>query len=535
MTDILLPLNLRQAQTSIRYIDSVGISRGLYTGALKTAIRGGDRLGASIRFTSHGGNPAEERSNRAILRSFLAFLRGRANRAFLTDTSYRRRGSMPAVELLPGGSTFANGTTGLTPTACSISVSDRVLTMKASGGYVGTVPSATAAAISVTQYAPYVVRQMTIQGRGDLGDAGPFASDGTITANGYADYGLRSAVIVPAATTVSPAVVGGIATSGYIADDYVQVPYWSFARCALVDNGANALLHSDEINDAVWTKTNVTIGTDAGTAPDGTTTADSLLETSATGDHAVSQSITVSTGVFDVCFASAVHGSTRGFCAVNVTVTGGSVQVYVNLTTGAISTAVAASGNFTNARAFVSPMGNGWFYICVIARKTGSETTATAKVYAANVTGASSYTGSAGVTAIYVWRATLCGSSVPSRLRQTVATTVPTDGNQTGSSLYTKGWPVSTAGALLIDDQFEVLTSRGSELKILTAPVNTDAAGLAYLQFAPPLLGTPVDGAPIIMHQPFGRFVYTGESVGWDNDPGFFTSASCDFEEACGL
>jgi hypothetical protein len=77
MTDLWLPDYLRQAQSSVHYIDATGASRGTFTGALRTNARGGDRLGATIRFTPHGGPVTVEASNRAILRSFLASLRGK--------------------------------------------------------------------------------------------------------------------------------------------------------------------------------------------------------------------------------------------------------------------------------------------------------------------------------------------------------------------------------------------------------------------------------------------------------------------------
>jgi hypothetical protein len=88
--------------------------------------------------------------------------------------------------------------------------------------------------------------------------------------------------------------------------------------------------------------------------------------------------------------------------------------------------------------------------------------------------------------------------------------------------------PVSTNGLLMPDDEIQV----GNELKLVTAPLNSDAAGLGYLQFEPPLRGAPADNAPVILHEPMGRFLFTGELVGWDHEPGIITRASAEFEEA---
>ncbi len=66
----------------------------------------------------------------------------------------------------------------------------------------------------------------------------------------------------------------------------------------------------------------------------------------------------------------------------------------------------------------------------------------------------------------------------------------------------------------------------------MTARLNSDAAGLGYLQFEPPIRTSPADNAPVIIHAPMGRFLFTGDAVGWDNDPGFWSSATAEFEEA---
>jgi hypothetical protein len=112
-------------------------------------------------------------------------------------------------------------------------------------------------------------------------------------------------------------------------------------------------------------------------------------------------------------------------------------------------------------------------------------------------------------------------------------TTTATSGTaQTGNGLHIKGLPASTNGLLLPNDEFEIITALGSELKITQAALNSDAAGLGYLQFGPPIRGVLADNAPVIVHEPMGYFMFAGDAVGWDHDPAIITTASAEFEEA---
>ena len=536
MADLLLPPHLRQARTSFRYVDSTGSSRATFTGALRTAAKGGDRLAATIEFTKHGGQSTDERSSRAVMCAFLASLRGRQNRAYLFDHSHRRRGSMQSSELVPNN-TFANGTTGWS--ASTGTVADRVyraapLTFD---GVSQHALLASATGLTVVQYAPYVTRAFVVAGRGNLtyrlllGATSSGADYGVTSA--FSDYGMKVLASVPYGTTVFPWVQLQSLTNQLVGD-HVLIPYISLSRCALVDNGPNLFLRSDEINSASWVTANVSIGANATTAPDGNATADEVDESGTTSvEYYIRQDVTVSSSAADYAFCIALKAAGRSWVALRLLESSGNQTAiaYFNIGTGAVGT-VGSTTDFSNARASIADLGNGWYKCSIVGRKTNSATSVAGLVNSTTGDAAALVPPGINGNAFYAWRGTLAQSSVPTRLVQT--TTAATSGTlQTGAAVHIKGWPASTSGLLLADDQFEVITSRGSELKILTAPVHSDAAGLAYLQFEPPLRGTPADNAPIIVHQPMGRFGYVGESPGWDNDPGFWSSASCEFEEAC--
>jgi hypothetical protein len=532
VNDIVIPLNLRHARTSMRYLESTGVSRGAFTGAVTTNARGGDKLSLSLQFTPHGGGrtaSAAAASERALLRAWLASLRGQQNRAYITDLSYRRRGSFPTSELLTNN-TFANGTMGWsTGAGWSHAVADRVSRLTKTIGGSGT-PLYANPAVTVVQYVPYAIRFMTMTGRGTQTVA--LTNVGTEDISSYsATPGLLTAAYIPRTTSINPGIVTNDASG--LAGDYLSVPYASLSRSALVDNGPNSLLRSDEFDNASWTKTGVTVTpNDGGTAdPLGTNTEDNIVETTANSAHRVSQAVTIAAAATDFSFAVALKANGRTWCVLNMSEATGSTSVsqYFNLSTGATGT-TATGVNWANLRAFAVSLGNGWWYFSIVARKTNAATSITVTIDSATADGTNSYTGSTSF-GMYNWRATFAASSLPIRLTQTTSAAVAAVA-QTGSALYLKGLPASTAGLLEIDDQVELITPRGSELKIVTARLNSDAAGLGYLQFEPPIRNSPVDNAPVIINQPFGRFVSSGDLIAWENDPGFWSTASAEFEEA---
>ena len=87
--------------------------------------------------------------------------------------------------------------------------------------------------------------------------------------------------------------------------------------------------------------------------------------------------------------------------------------------------------------------------------------------------------------------------------------------SQTGVSLTTDAWPVSTTGLLLPGDYFQV----GSELKMVTASVDSNGSGEATITFEPPLRASPSDNATIIYTNPTCVMRLVDDSqTGWDVD-----------------
>lgn len=535
MTDIWLPSWLDIARASISYRDSTAVSRNPYNGQIRTASLGGDKLGASIEFTPQGG--ASTQMERAALMSFLSQMRGRQNRIFLTDTSYRRRGSFPTSELLTNN-TFANGTSGWTASSLvSISASDRALRLSRSSNNGADAGYVHQSGISLSQYVPYAVRGGTRPGR-NSGVMYPLVGAGTTlgsSVNGgnasSSAFGMITAAFVAMSASSYSVRISDASAIGPIPGDYFDLGYASLSRCAMADGGGNLMLRSDALQSVPWTVGGCTINSNQQTAPDGSVTADRIVEDGTSGSHYAQQAISVAGAEGDYCQYAFVQPFNRTACWLTLNHSGGNLTAYFTLTAGGSVFSILAGTGWSNPRASIEAIGGGWYRIYLLGRKTGAQTTINAQFGLANPTGTSVYTGTNGLSALDLWRCGVSQSALPVRPVQSVASAVAAE-SQRGGGIYLKGLPPSTNGLLQLNDQFEVITSLGSELKIASAPLDSDGAGLGYLKFDPPLRGQLADNAAVIVHQPMGRFIFTGDYPQWLTEPGLISTASLELEEA---
>jgi hypothetical protein len=494
------------------------------SGISRTLERPGSSWAVTLRYENLS------RDKRARMQAFLSSCRGYAQRFYVPDFSRPTlRGSFAAPELLTNNF-FASGTTGWTAGggAAVLSAADGMLRVTRADSALNY--QARQSGIPVTPYTPYIARAVMLAGKGPSGLTLQL-TDGTVTTTSAAAAGYKTASAVPGASTVD-VVAFESTSSGWIPGDYFELGYSSLSRGALVDNGANLLLRSDEFNNATWTKFGTTVTADywgSPTAPDGTISADALVEDTSTGQHYALQAVTRVNAVADWSFAVALHGGDVGGLRnrAQLRVIDGSTSGFLatfDLLAGTISTAAASAGSAANARAFIAPLGNGWFYCCIVGRLPASDTTVRCAIDMIQNPATDSYTGSSSRN-LGVWRATLAQSSMPTRLRQTTAAAA-TAANQTGTALQLKGLPASTSGLLLVGDPLEVITSVGSEFKRVTAALNSDAGGRGYLQFEPALRNSPADNAAVIVQRPMCRMMLDSNSVRWTERAAGF----CDLE-----
>jgi hypothetical protein len=156
----------------------------------------------------------------------------------------------------------------------------------------------------------------------------------------------------------------------------------------------NLLTSSEMFTDATWTKRNGTISANVVNAPNGTLTADKIVEAATTGFHSILQSNTSRLGVA-YTFSVYLKAAERTWALVwfDAEIAG----AYVNLSTGELGTVSAG------VTASVTSVGDGW-YRCVISKNI--VTGANVAVYTATSNGGASYVGN-GTSGLFAWGAQL--------------------------------------------------------------------------------------------------------------------------------
>lgn len=458
---------------------------------------------------------------RARLQAFVSSARGHAQRFYVPVYGWTRRGSFPATELLTNGD-FADGTTGWTHYNSTLTASDGVLRAQSDGET--TDFGITRASISpVVQYAPYVLRAMfsgsltfTDQLIAEIQSAG-------ITANQAlsARQGLISIASVLAGTSVTAVYGFHNSGGGLRASRYLDISLMSLSRCALVDNGINAATHANALSNAAWTKSEITIGDDILAGPDGVADADGMTPSTNSAEHYITRNYSKTAAAQDIVMYGVFQAA--GYDFVQLALSGGTGSAFCtfDVSSGAAGV-VGESGDWSNARVVVKPLGGDWYLLELVARSSAAVTTYATTYYVGS--GSSTFTyagdGSSGV------RAALLGSGLSSsfvRPVKTTTTAVASGTSQTGSALHLKGLPASTNGLLLKGDPVEIITGSTSQLVRTRTALNSDAAGLGYFEFEPPLRISPSDNAAVIIHNPMCRMMMENNVNGWTDRIGGFS------------
>jgi hypothetical protein len=159
----------------------------------------------------------------------------------------------------------------------------------------------------------------------------------------------------------------------------------------------NLLTYSEQFDNAYWSKTRTSISANAAVAPDGTTTADKLIENTDTDTHTlfpnIALTLATTTGYTYLIYAKAaertiIHLSTNDL-----------VGAFFDLSAGTVSD--IASG-FT---ASITSAGSGW-YRCVLTQALNSNASGRLVVRLVSTGTTTSYTGD-GVSGVLIWGAQL--------------------------------------------------------------------------------------------------------------------------------
>ena len=253
-------------------------------------------------------------------------------------------------------------------------------------------------------------------------------------------------------------------------------------RGVLVEGArTNLLLRSQEFNDGYWTKQRSSATANATTAPDGTLTAEKIVEdTTVTNSHDLRRSVSVTNGtVYTISiFAKAAE---RTWCAIFASFSSATSTTSFDLGAGVVGTVSA------NATATMTALANGW-YRCTIT-VTANASSGAVFFYLATGDGiaGTSYTGD-GTSGAFFWGAQLEEAAFASSYIPTVASTVTRAADQvtvtlsaltSGYSMYAQWSGSQNGGSRVIDFGGSTLIRRsgGTNLNFNGAGLEGSAVG----------------------------------------------------------
>ena len=218
---------------------------------------------------------------------------------------------------------------------------------------------------------------------------------------------------------------------------------------------SNLALRSQEFDNSAWTKTRSSVIADTVVAPDGTLTADKIVEDStATNTHFVQNTgaITVTNATAYTVSVFAKAGE-RSLLRINLQGATNAPAFY-NLATGTLGSIGAG------VTASISAAGNGW-YRCVFTRTIDS-TLANVILNIADAGEAVTYTGN-GYSGLYIWGAQVEAGSFPTSYIPTTSSQVTRSADaasMTGTNF--SSWYNQAEGTLYTESQLPSLQTAGS-------------------------------------------------------------------------
>ena len=495
------------------------------TGAVQTADRTGERWQARLTFRN------ENAVNRRLLQALHGKLNGMQNRVMARDDSYfGPSGTVNVTDLHPA-LLAANYSSVSWQSNIDISGGVRIKRNGNVSNGVAFAPISNSATVAGLSYAlrTAVVAYPELQSSGRvLYVTSNGGSGGDLFNSGNPDH--ITGMYVGAFTAVNTSVRAGvtdnipISGSGYSQFDLLRS---ELARCFLVDNGFNSLTRSQEFDHADWSKVRATVTANAAAAPDGTTTADELVEDStASSTHFVIQTSTRTAAV--QYWTASVNIEENTSQRIRLTVddgAGNGGNAYFDANTGTIMLGPTNVGTGTNTYATIHSLGSGRYRCRVSCRLPA---TTNVRMFANLTDGASNtitFNGD-GSSGLYLWGAQLqLGGQLGRYTSTTTAAILGT--NQTGNQLWIKGLDSNVDGQLLAGDQVEI----NGQLLVLQDDLGGDESGVGLLNVAPRIRTAPADEDAVVLYRPHGTFLLSGPRNSWSNKPGIFSDFVFDLIE----
>jgi len=179
------------------------------------------------------------------------------------------------------------------------------------------------------------------------------------------------------------------------------------------ESRTNLVTYSSDYSNAAWTKTNTTITSAANVAPDGTQTAQKVVESTSSSGHELYEAVTLVSGN-SYTWSGYFKAAGRNWVAFLAQDASGNTT-YFDLQNGVVGT--NASGN----TASITSVGNGW-YRCTLTR-TVSGTSGYWHILTASANNTVTYTGD-GFSGLFVWGAQVEAGAFATSYIPTVASQV---------------------------------------------------------------------------------------------------------------
>jgi hypothetical protein len=188
----------------------------------------------------------------------------------------------------------------------------------------------------------------------------------------------------------------------------------------------NLMVRSEEFDNASWSKAATTVTANSAVSPSGASTADKLIEDSATSEHYARQTSPAytagATTTMSVYVKTAERTSIR-LRSLDAAAPANGFFGSVDTSNGTTAGSSAGTGTLTLVTA--TSVGNGWWRLVVVGIASATATSSIFDIFllSGNASSASSYTGN-GTSGLYVWGAQLEAASNASPYIATAGSTV---------------------------------------------------------------------------------------------------------------